>query len=175
MIHYISPFRSDKNIGKSINDAIEQVNPNDEDWIIHCDMDVCFLLPDTKSRIERILNTTDCQILGCMTNRLGLTYQLVTGMFNQDNIWSHIEMAKQIQSDEVVEVRHILAAFMLCFKVSVWKRFKFTENSIQFDSIFCAKAMNKGVKLGLMTGIYVLHLYRYQSVNPATDYLHLLR
>src|SRR5690606_22383908 len=93
-IHYIQPFRTDKNIGKAINDAINDLRCNDEDWIVHVDQDVCFLRPDSKKQIEQVLSTTDCRLLGVMTNRLGVAHQLHWGIVdNDDSIINHISHA----------------------------------------------------------------------------------
>lgn len=177
-IHYIQPFDVNKNIGRAINAAILQLNTDDKDWICLTDSDVIWLLSDSKSQLEYILANTDYNVLGALTNRLGLNYQLVHDMFNEDSISKHIEVAKSQQKQfyEVIEpIREILAAFCLCFTVGTWRKLgMFKEKSIQFDSIFCAMAINRGMKLGIMKGIYLLHLYRWGSINPKTDYLHLL-
>jgi GT2 family glycosyltransferase len=175
MIHYISPFRQDKNIGKAINDAITQLSASDEDWVIHIDQDVLWLLPDSKSRLERILSTTEYDILGAVTNRLSMPYQLASNMFDETDIKRHIEVAKLLDSDVVEPYMHILAAFCLCFKVKTWKQLGgFEDNSISFDTTFSLKAQMSGLKLGLCVGVYVFHLYRMLSDNPTRDIKHFL-
>lgn len=174
-IHYISPYRTDKNLGKAINNAIAQLNAADEDWIIHTDQDICFLLPDTKSRIERILSTTKYDLLGPVTNRLAMPYQCVNGMFDVWDIREHVKVAQQIQSDKVEPYSHILAAFCLCFKVKTWKQLSgFAENTIQFDTMFSLIAEKVGLRKGVMTGVYLFHAYRPLSTNPRMDVTHLL-
>lgn len=178
MIHYIQPFSVEKNIGRAINAAILQLNANNEDWICLLDHDVLWLLSDSKAQLEHILANTDYNVLGALTNRLGLKYQLIPNMFNNDSIWNHIQTAEtqQKQFYGIVEpIREILAAFCLCFTVETWRKLgMFKEKTIQFDSIFCATAINRGMKLGIMKGIYLLHLYRFNSPYPLTDYLHLM-
>jgi len=175
MIYYISPYRPDRNIGKTINDNIRQLNAADEDWIVHTDQDVLFLLPDTKQRIETILSATTFDILGAVTNRLGINSQLVQGAFNITDIKEHIRIAEQLQSNTVAEYHDILAAFCLCFRIKTWKQLGgFAENSLSFDSTFSIMAKRSGLKLGLMTGIYVFHLYRMMSDNPMMAIHHLL-
>jgi len=175
LIHYISPYSTSKNIGKAINDNIRQLNPNDEDWLVLIDHDVLFLLPDTKARLERILSTTNYDILGCVTNRLAMPYQCVQGMFDETDIRKHIEVAQILESDEVQPYMHILAAFCLCFQVKTWRKLGgFAENSIQFDTTFSLMAEKSGLKKGLMTGVYLFHAYRMWSDNPKQDVAHLL-
>lgn len=177
-IHYISPFRSDKNIGKAINDAIIQLNGNENDWICLTDHDVLWLLPDSKSQLQHILSETEYDILGPGTNRLANDTQLVAGMFDLTDIKKHIEIAKILQTTqpyEVVATRATLAAFCLCFRIKTWHKLAgFAEKSIQFDTIFCNNAIKEGLKMGVMCGIYLFHLYRMQSHNPKHDIKHLL-
>jgi|ERR1700744_363145 len=179
MVHYISPFRSDKNIGKAINGAINQLKADSDDFICLLDHDVMFLRPDSKKQLEEILKTTDFDILGPVTNRLAMDYQLHPGVFDEDSITAHVAIANQRHEDYYGQVNyypHIAAAFCLCFRVSTYVKLGgFHENSIQFDSIFCARALNAKMKLGLMTGIYVFHLYRWGSKNPKQDCSHLLQ
>lgn len=173
--HYISPYSTDKNIGGAINKAIRQLNADTSDWICLTDHDVLWLLPDSKARLERILSTTEYDILGPVTNRLNMTYQLVPGMFDIRDIKAHIQKAKEIQSDNVQPYKEILAAFCLCFRVSTWRKMGgFAENSITFDSQFCIQAHKSKLKLGLMTGLYLFHSYRMWSESPKVDIRHLL-
>lgn len=179
-IHYIQPYDSSqkRNIGGSINSAITQLNANDEDWVCLTDHDVLWLRSDSKAQLEHILNNTDYDLLGPLTNRLANDYQLVANMFNEDSISKHIECANarhEIAYGEVMPYTHVLAAFCLCFKVKIWKLLGgFTENNIVFDTNFAQKAHENKLKCGLMTGIYLLHLYRWGSPNPSRDIKHLL-
>lgn len=176
-VFYISPYDSSesRNIGGSINHAIRQLNAKNEDWVCHVDQDAMFLLPDTKARLERILSTTEYDILGTITNRLAMPYQLVPNMFDVYDIREHIKVAKARESDEVQPYTHILAAFCLCFKVSTWRKLGgFEQNSVCFDTTFSLMAHNSGLKMGLMSGVYVYHLYRSWSDKPKIDYQHLL-
>ena len=178
-VHYISPFSITKNIGGAINAAVEQLSPIDEDWIVLTDHDVMFLLPDSKKQLEEILNTTQLDILAPMTNRLAMPYQLVSGMFDEYDIREHIKKATLVSAlnyGEVFETRELLAAMVLCFRYSTYKNLGgFAEHSISFDSMFCARAINANMRLGIMTGIYLFHLYRmWGDVEAKNNYLHLL-
>lgn len=175
MIHYISPYSTSKNIGGAINAAIRQLNAPDDDWICLTDHDMMWLLPDSKARLECILSTTEYDILGPVTNRLAMPYQLASNMFDVVDIKRHIEVARLLESDIVEPYPHILAAFCLCFKVSTWKQLGgFKENDVTFDVVFSLMAQQSKLKLGLMIGIYVFHAYRMWSDNPKHDTMHLL-
>lgn len=179
-IHYISPYRIDKNIGKAINDAITQLNPDDEDWIVHVDQDVCFLRPDSKKQIEEILSTTDYRLLGAMTNRLGVPHQLHNNCFwTNNNMQYHIEIANERHKEYYGQIELIkrgpIAAMVMCFRAYDWRSVGgFSENNLQFDIKFSDDLRIKGCKLGVMKGVYVFHLYRmWTNKDPLTDIKHL--
>jgi len=177
MLHFISPYRIDKNIGKAINDAIIQLNPKSSDWVILQDHDIMWLLPDSKKQLEEILSNTNYDLLGPVTNRLAQRYQLAYGYFDQFDIREHVKYAKRLQEANYSVIQstpNILAAFCLCFRVSLWEKIKFVENSLQFDSQFSITAKKMGFKAGIMLGVYVFHSYRILSDNPTQDISHLI-
>jgi hypothetical protein len=180
-IWYISPYSTEKNIGLALNEMIKQLNATPDDWIVHLDQDAMWLLPDSKAQVERILSVTDFDILGCMTNRLRSPEQLVGGRFNEDDrIREHIRIAQECRDnagDMVVPARGVMAAFMLCFRVSVWEKVGgFVQDSINFDTQFNREAqLICEAKIGLMKGVYVFHGYRLWSKNPKQDCNHLIK
>lgn len=176
---YISPYRTDKNFGLAINEAVKAINYAPDDWFCLTDHDTLWLLPDTKAQIERILQTTPYDVLGCMTNRIRSKEQLVGGYFNPDDrIKEHIRIAELCQSagrDMVVEAKGVMAAFMLYFRVSAWEKAGgFAEVAINFDTIFNQACRAQGLRIGLMRGVYVWHSYRLQSRIPLQDVTHLI-
>jgi glycosyltransferase involved in cell wall biosynthesis len=172
-IQYIQPYSIEKNIGGAINQAIDPSG----DWMVLMDHDILWLRPDSKAQLEHILTRTEYDILGPVTNRLAQRYQLVQGMFDEPDITVHIAKANELHSNNygaVYSTPNVLAAFCLCFRVSVWEKFPFLENSLQFDSHFSISAKRAGYKLGIMPGIYIFHLYRFMSLNPTQHIEHLL-
>lgn len=179
MVHYIQPYSTAKNIGGAINLAIESLVSSDDDWIVLLDHDVMFLRPDSKSQIEEILETTTFDILGPLTNRLAMPTQLVPFLFDEPNILRHIEAANaqhRHQYGVVKQTPDNLAAMVLCFRIGTWKFLgRFAENTLTFDSTFCSRARRTYLKLGIMAGVYVFHLYRMGfEGDPKKNYKHLL-
>lgn len=181
MTHFISPFSTDTppNIGKAINDAVKQLNAADEDWIIHCDSDTLWLLPDSKRHLIEILSETEFDVVGCMTNRIRNTEQLLDGVFQEhSDVRVHMVIASELWASNggrVKPVKGAVAAFCLCFKIKTWKLLGgFVENSLSFDSIFSVRARKIKLKVGVCEGIYIFHGYRLLSKNPYSDIKHLL-
>jgi glycosyltransferase involved in cell wall biosynthesis len=176
VVHYVSAYSREKNIGKAINDSIRQLNADDEDWICSTDHDILWLLPDSKAQLEDILAKTTFDVLGPLTNRLGGPTQLVPDMYDETDILRHIAVAQDRDNNyrgDVIGTHEFLAAFCLCFRVKTWKALGgFQEGNLSFDWLFSEMAKKMGFKLGICAGIYVFHLYRLGKNKD--DYSHLL-
>jgi hypothetical protein len=180
MIYYFAPFDSAKNIGRSHNQHCEIV-PNAEDWICVTDSDVLFLLPDTKKQIEDVIRKHESayQVFGCLTNRIASAHQRYSGIINpfkEVDIMVHKEIAgllKRTLYDVVHETTINIAGFLMIFQKKTWEKYRFSDNSIRFDSEFTDKVKADGGKLAIMQGVYVFHDYRLGYENPIyhTDHL----
>lgn len=177
MVNYIQPYdkNSPPNIGGAINAAIKATISDPDDWFCLTDHDIMFLLPDSKRQLEEILETTDFDILGPLTNRLAAQTQLVMGEFETTDLLDHLNRANKCSKTHYCKVGQVhdpLAAFCLCFRRSLWQELGgFPENNIQFDYLFCSRALREGKRLGVMTGIYVLHLYRMFAEGDPRKYI----
>lgn len=171
-VFYSTPARSDKNIGKAYNDFMETV-PADA-WVCLRDGDTMFTTPDWPQHIEAIIkeNGNKFDLIGCMTNRLKGAHQLVEGMFECDSISNHLMTANKIRSNSVEAAKGI-AGLCLIFKKSLWKKVKFAENSIYFDTVFSNAVIKNGGRIGVAKGLYLLHLYRYGQPDPTKYTKHL--
>lgn len=167
------PFAINRNIGAEYNARIADL-PNDC-YVLILDGDTCFLTSDWGNRIHDIIEANpDYDIIGCMTNRIGLPDLLVPGMFDESDIGKHIDKANELTGTEIKPFNCIGGFFML-FKKSIWEKVKFKENTILFDKFFCIDAYSMGYKIGVATGFYILHLYRYNQKDPLNYKAHLLR
>lgn len=171
-IIYSTPARPDKNIGKAYNDFMATV-PN-EAWVCLRDGDTMFMTPDWCQHIEDIIkeNGDKFDLIGCMTNRLRGKHQLIDGMFDNENISDHLEVAKQIRSNKVEAVNGV-AGLCLIFRKSLWDKVKFVENSIHFDTQFCKSVTLSGGRIGVAKGLYLFHLYRWGQKDPCNYTAHL--
>lgn len=170
MIYYFAPFDSEKNIGRSHNQHCEIV-PNAEDWICITDSDVLFLLPDTKKQIEDIIQKhgNTYQVFGCLTNRIASPHQRIDGWFAETNIQLHKAKAQVVQATNYVDVEETdinVAGFLMVFQKKTWDKYRFSDNSIRFDSEFTDKVKADGGRLAIMQGVYVFHDYRLGHDNP---------
>ena len=168
MIYYLTPFDNQKNIGRSHNIHCACV-PNSDDWICITDSDVLFLLPDTKKQISDIIERHDFDVYGCLTNRIGSPHQQADGFSENTDILYHKKIAQKLQKERYFDVKETkinIAGFLMVFQKKTWEKYKFSDNSIRFDSEFTDKVMRDGGKLGVMQGVYVFHDYRLGQNNP---------
>lgn len=183
-VHHITPGRSDLNYGKSINDLIYDL-PN-EDWICLRDIDTIPLHHRVFfKQCEEIAARGDFDLVSCMTNRLGVAYQLHGGeMSNNWNIKHHIQIAEQLYDAHGSNVEeppgNILAGVMLLFSKETWYNAgEFTEGGVAvnghtLDNIFTQRVLRIGGRLGIAKGIYLFHLYRHWAHNARVAQEHIV-
>jgi hypothetical protein len=171
-VHHITPGRSDKNIGKAINDLIRGLP--DDDWICLRDIDT---LPMYHEKIyqqcEEIAQRGDFDLVGCMTNRLGLHYQLVGGQKSDDSdIMNHRKIAVDLYNEHgsnVMFFNQVIGGLFMLFSKKTWLQVGgFPEGGIQikghfFDYHFCKQIMKHRLRIGIAKGIYLFHYYRFES------------
>jgi len=178
MIHYITPYSPENNIGKAYNEAIACV-PSEEDWIVLRDGDTMFLTPNWGRVIEENLNQygEEYMLFGAKTNRIGVYHHKVEDMFTNLNIRDHYEKALELELEKRNNIQKVgfdIAGFFMAFQKKTWVAVEgFPENTPVFDRIFTRKVRAINGKVGVMEGLYLFHSYRIWSDNPENDVIHL--
>lgn len=176
-VHYISPYSTDKNFGKAINDACSIVP--DSDYICLRDGDSMFLTSSWGAQIEETIKRhgRKYSLICCLTNRLGRPIQRYKGEFSTNtDIMHHYSIAEELEREHWAEVEDItvkrrVAGMFMLFPKTLWNSIKFEENTAQFDDRFSNAVVRKGKKLGLMKGLYVFHFYRLNKNPRDTSHL----
>lgn len=180
-VHHITSARSDKNFGRAVNQAIEGLP--DQDWI--CLRDIDTIPPDHVTfikQVEEIANSNSgYSLIGCMTNRLGLKYQLVPGMFDEWDFKAHRAKAKELSAKKSIKKLsglQTVGGVLMLFPKSIWVKVgKFPEGGISINNNFVdyhfSKAVGKFGKLGIAEGVYVFHAYRMDAKDTRTAKEHL--
>lgn len=181
-VHHITPGRSDLNLGKAINDIV-RVLP-DNCWICLRDIDTMPSFHEVFfKQVEDIAKNTTFGLIGCMTNRLGLRYQLHSGTSSNDTNWiNHRKIGKEryeMYGSHVEPTTETLAGLFMLFPKKVWMAVGgFPEGNIRIngsfiDYHFSIAVKNKGYKSGIASGIYLIHMYRPDATNPRNATQHL--
>jgi len=188
MIAYIKQGRSDKNLGKSINDLVRHLP--DDWWICSMDIDTIPVYHEIFYKTIEALTQSDYALIGCMTNRIGLKHQLHNGELSQNwDLQHHRQIAKDRFKEygtkitecnfEVGKLADTIAGFFLLFPKRTWNEVGgFPEGGIRIgpdmiDYIFNDKIKRKGLKIGIAQGLYIFHQYRPDHVNPRARTEHL--
>ena len=178
-VHHITPARADKNLGKAINQIIEGLPDND--WICLRDIDTVPPYHEAFiSQVEELVNNNQgYELLGCMTNRLGLKWQLVDGMFDEWDMKKHREVAKELAKKNTIKPLHrgqTVGGLFMLFSKQTWKKYgKFPEGGIKIKGSFVDYHFSLAVrgKKGIAEGIYLFHNYRpdAKDTRRATNHL----
>jgi hypothetical protein len=167
-VYYFTPYDTKGNIGKAMNNHCKLV-PNDNDWIAVMDGDILFPNPKWGKIVENAIKEygDKYQLMGCMTNRVGSEHQCIDGMFGEMDLLKHYEIATSL-IDAVEPLGNLgIAGYFMLFQKKTWlKCGGFTENTNlahQFDTEFNKSVRKIGGKLGLIKGLYALHMYRIKS------------
>jgi len=188
MIYYSVPYTNDKNIGKYYNSFVDLL-PNDEDWVCFIDADTIFLTPNYGHLIEEAIKyNTNFSVFTCFTNRIGNPKQSVHNLdmklnceeyeqyrkiYNGDKIDEHRKIAKEIQDkygskvidmDEFLSNTYgdaLLSGVMIMAQKKTIKDTPFKEEGmLGVDNSFHKDLQAKGLKIGLMKGLYIYHWHR---------------
>lgn len=176
-VHHITPASGDKNYGGAINAQIEPLP--DDDWICLRDGDTMFLHPSWPSQIEQ-LSQQNFNLIGCMTNRLGLPWQLHEGKISEDpNVLNHYEISERLFNTHgatVEPLNNTIAGLFMLFPRRIWDEVKFKEglhvDNAFIDYHFSIEIYRRFGKIGLAKGLYLFHFYRFNKNRR--DISHLL-
>lgn len=181
-IHIVHPYdpTEEKNLGKSYNEAFENVA--EDDWVCLMDWDVMFLTHDAIKRMyEYVKKYPDTGIFTCWTNRLhrGAIQQVDLTMFDENHIREHIKRAKElieICETRTTELYKHISGFLMLISKKTWNEIKFNEDGkcLGVDNEYSDRILQSGKKILRMDSIYALHLYRMGMSNDYKDKSHLL-
>ena len=186
MILDISPYSTDKNLGKAYNDAFR----NTSDEVTHIcfrDGDTCWLTPDYGVHLAEYVRLYPDAVLTCWTNRINeraeqqSKMQVHDGTRVRDNqhivriatdMTTHL-IAAQMQLKDLYNVTPLhgfVSGFCMVIPRSVWNNNKFAEqqvysdrgptNMLGVDNDFTNRIRAAGVPVLRMDGLYMFHIYR---------------
>lgn len=183
-VHHITPGKADLNFGKAINDVIEFLP--DEDWICLRDIDTMPLHHRVFfKQCEDIAESGEYDLISCMTNRLGVKYQLHDGKLSDNfDIRHHLQIAYDRYDkygSNVYDAPGNIAGVMMLFSKQTWEDVgRFKEGGVQvngsfLDYLFSSTVKKIGGKIGIAKGVYLFHTYREWEENVRFGYNHLLK
>ena len=169
MIHHISPYASDKYLGRALNAHIEPL-PNDA-WICVRDNDTCFLTPNSGRLIEQaIIDRPDVDLFTCATNRV-----YGQGLSRESDIIVHHDTASRLEmgAKKYLRIKGCVPAFFWLFRKSLWLDNPFDDLPIiSGNNSFDARwTKDKDWVKVRICHLFVFHFYRLNK--DKSDYSHL--
>lgn len=184
MILDISPYSTDKNLGKAYNDAFR----NTSDEVTHIcfrDGDTCWLTPDYGVHVAEYVRLHPDAVLTCWTNRINAKAEQQANIVREDTDMNyHLTHANVYKNYlyQVTPLHGFVSGFCLIVPRCVWDKYKFAEsqvysdrgptNMLGVDNDFTNRIRAAGVQVLRMDGIYMWHTYRLlQGDNDKTHLL----
>lgn len=171
-VYHFIPWNSQKNIGKSYNDMMSLVGPND--WVCFLDGDAVHTTHHFGFKIEEVIKYNPTySMFTCYTNRVACKYQVAPNVNWGNNDQSyHRTVGENLWNSNKTDVIDItnnpeLSGVLILLKKSAWEKVGgFKENKmLTVDNDMHVKIRNAGLRVGLMKGIYVQHWYRGGDIN----------
>ena len=165
-VHIISPYRTDKNLGKAYNEAMRLIP--DDDWACIKDIDTCFLTPDAGNIMhEYILRFPEAALFTCFTNRVSQlsNMQLLTGMISEvSDMRIHARYAEQQKRKlyRATVIEGTISGMLMLISKKQWLEMPFIENDacLGVDTEYSRRLHANGKTILRMDGLYIFHFYR---------------
>jgi len=172
MIYHFNTLFSGQSIGKYYNKCCEIVP--DGEWICLWDADVMTFhtFADWNGFLEKVIaKNPQVKLFSCVANRIG-THKQRVGKIQDLNpsMKYHRLKAEKYYNTFGIKVRtdtKTVSGLMLLFNKDTWKEVGgFTEEGIAgVDTKFSRAVWERGHKVGIMQGMYVMHYYRLVEGN----------
>lgn len=167
-VHFASPYRTDKNLGRAYNEFVRLLP--EEDWVCLMDYDCMLLTPDAGQIIhEYVCRNRTVGVLTCWTNRISVksTAQLKPELFHETDISIHIKVAENQKQMlyRTTEINQDISGMLMVISKATWNEFKFTEDGkcLGVDTEYNRRLRVSGKQVLRMEGLYVWHTYRLLS------------
>lgn len=178
MIHIVTPYRTDKNLGRAYNEAFQ--NCPDGDWLCLTDIDLLFLTPDAPSLMYEAIELRPDAVFVCQTNRISplaqeqLKFHVPSDV---DSILYHQALAQSaLESQPALTpvIRTDLSGFLLLVSKEIWQKHPFHEymdkgGCIGVDTLWSREIRATNIPVMRMNRLYVWHTYRLgKEINDKT-------
>jgi hypothetical protein len=173
MIHYTTPYRTDKDLGRAYNDSM-RLCQHDYTHVCLMDGDVMFLTPNWGTIVEEYASEYPDAVLTCRTNRIhhlskqllpGRTDASIEGLITEATFINYKRTVTPILPGEG------MSGFLMVVPVLLWQQIPFKEGigCLGVDSQFRIDVHNAGKQILIMDGLLVWHTYRLATgVNDKT-------
>lgn len=183
MIQAFIPYNS-KGLKQAYNQCFNLL-PSPEDWAVLCDRDILWFQSDFINWIEDYVNLyPDAGMFTCYASRCSYQWQIRRGTLDTLDMSYHVRQAKEIEKlhPQVKEMDGNIAGHVIVIQKKTWLRLwpelESTPTIKNHDILGVDTLISKwmhanNLKIYLMRGLYVYHLFRLNTPNPNRSIEHL--
>jgi len=182
MLWFFNPYSFDHKLFKAWDDYMALVL-DPRDWVCMRDGDTMFLLPDWGHKIMHYIDKyPDTGLFTCYASRCHYKEQIRQGTEteNTDLIY-HRNQAEAVEKElhgKVKEMNRRVAGHMLVIRKSTWNRIRLQveedsrmKDILGVDTKISNAILQRGMKIRLMRGIYLLHYLRLKEGYNSKEHL----
>lgn len=169
MIQYVIPYNTDKNLGISYNESMENLK-NEDDFCCFLDGDATFTTYFFGKQISDIVaKYPGVGCFTCYTNRIGCKWQILPDINNKSNDISYHRTIGQTQYDthyddcvDMTNAVPVMSGVLMLIRKKEWLDVGgfTTKGMLGIDGNYHRALINKSHKVYRMNGVYVYHWYR---------------
>lgn len=163
MIHYSTPWNSNKNLAQAYREVMGLVN--DEDYVVFTDGDTTVTTDTYGRQIEEILKANpEVHFFTAMTNRVATDWQRSKVIVDNNDIEYHRSIGFDFQKIFGLQVEDCTnkspwSGFFMVIKKASWHGIELREGILGVDNDIHHHAQKIGQKVYLMKGVYLYHWY----------------
>lgn len=173
MIHIVTPFRNDLNLGRAYNDAFARID--DDDWLCIMDVDAMFLTSTQPRLLQQYVDKyPNTGVFTCYTNRISplAKEQLYGGRIDNDaSMLFHIHLAERIEAEPISASllhRGECSGFLMMISKRTWMETPAPEyldkgGAIGVDTFWTRAIVASGKPIMRMNNLYIWHTYRLRQ------------
>lgn len=172
MIHFLSPFRLDKDLGRAYNEAVGLLPLHHHVCIM--DYDAMLLHYEQVQRMHDYVKLYPKDLLTCYPSRSHeQCRQRYPVELDSSDIRMHMTIAKQRleRGTQVRQINGVISGFLMLFPVSIGITFTQGIGCLGVDNDFSQRVLDSGRKILLMESIYIWHSYRLGTNKKDTSHL----
>mgnify|MGYP003657079894 FL=1 len=164
-IYTLIPYDLEKNLGGAYNKFMGLLE--DDDWAVFLDHDAMFTTTDWMKTIqETITQNPEFGFFTCLTNRIGSAWQKIKGVDESNHDISYhrligTQVSERTWTPADVTNAPYMSGVVMIVKKSTWNKIGGApDGMLGVDGQLHTRCRESGVKLGLMSNLYVYHWYR---------------
>lgn len=162
----------ERNLGRAYNATMERLRP--DDWAVFLDHDAMWTTPDWYRQIvSAIEDNPRAGLFAAVTNRIGRKSQIAPGCPTGHDMLAHCAFGREQRDRFGADARDITAGspvsgVVMCLSRATWEAMgRFKDGFFGVDNQCHRDVRRTGLRVYLLPGLYVYHVYRADGRSHA--------